>query len=384
MQLVPLSRTQAFYAPLVVSGNRVDLLHDGAMCFPAMLSAIEEAEHEILMEMYWFSSDRTGRRFADALSAKAREGVRVRVIYDAVGSWEADEGMFASMERAGCEVEQYNPVSPFRKRFNLGVVHRRDHRKILVVDQRVAFTGGVNIGDPWASEEDGGGGWRDDMIRVEGRAALQLRDVFLHTWNRIAPAGDPIAVPMPPAEIGDCRVRALANFYRGERVSVRNEYLSRIRHAREHVYITNSYFVPDRVIRKALADAAARGVDVKVLVPGESDLMAVQYASRKLYGWLLDRGIEIWEWQRTILHAKTASVDGAWCTVGTYNLDYRSWRLNLEVTVSVEDRRVSQQMSAQFLRDLAHSLPVPREHQRFRPLTDRLLENFFYFFRKLL
>jgi cardiolipin synthase A/B len=384
MQLIPLTRTQAFYAPLMVSGNRVDLLHDGAMCFPAMLTAIDEAEHEIVIEMYWFASDRTGRKFADALSAKARAGVRVFVIYDAIGSIEADDAVFEGMIRAGCEVEQYNPVSPLRKRFRLGVVHRRDHRKILVVDQRIAFTGGINLGDPWAPEEEGGGGWRDDMIRVEGVAALQLRDIFFHTWRRVGRTAAPIDLPRPPPEIGDCHVRALANFYLGERLSVRREYLSRIRAAKERVYITNSYFVPDRTIRNELAKAVARGVKVKVIVPGESDLVAVQYASKNLYGWLLDRGIEIWEWQRTILHAKTAVVDREWCTVGTYNLDYRSWRLNLEVTVSVEDRRVSEQMAAQFERDLDHSISVPREHQRFRPITDRMLENFFYFFRKLL
>ena len=155
----------------LVSGNGVTLLHDGEQAFPAMLEAIEAAEREILLEMYWFGSDAVGRQFAKALSSRARAGLRVRVIYDAVGSVQSDGRMFARMRDAGCEVEQYNPIAPWRARFRIGVVNHRDHRKLLIVDRRVGFTGGVNLGNEWAPESAGGGGWRDDTIRIEGPAA---------------------------------------------------------------------------------------------------------------------------------------------------------------------------------------------------------------------
>ncbi len=373
--------------PLPVAGNKVTLLHDGAQCFPAMLDAIAAAKNEILLEMYWFHSDRTGTVFADLLSDKAREGVRVQIIYDAVGSWEASESMFDRMRAAGCDVHQFHPIAPWRKRFRVGVVNRRDHRKILVVDGRVFFTGGVNLGDPWAPPSEGGEGWRDDMIRVEGPAALQARAVFLETWTALGRPVLPRGEWRPSDdEIPGCesRVRVLTNFHRGDRVAIRREYLERIAAARRYVYIANSYFVPDRVVRRHLADAAERGVDVRVLVPGEGDVQAVFYAGRSLYDRLLSSGIGLWEWQRAVLHSKSAVIDDHWCTVGTYNLDHRSWRFNLEVNVAIRDAAVGRAMKARFEQDLSASVPVDPRTRRFRPLSERLLESFFYLFRKLL
>jgi cardiolipin synthase len=367
-----------------VRGNRVTLLHDGGVCLPAMLEAIERAEHEILFEMYWFGSDRTGRRFAEALSKKAREGLRVLVIYDAVGSIDADDAMFDEMRAAGCDVREYNPIAPWRARFKMGLVNNRDHRKIIVADQRIAFTGGVNVGDLWAPEAEGGGGWRDDMIRIEGTAAFAMREVFFQTWRDLGgrlPEGE----KMPPRAADDgSPVRVLTGHYRRSRAAIRRSYLEEIRRASSHIYITNSYFVPDRVIRRALGSASDRGVKVKVLLPGESDVTAVYYAGRRLYEWLLDRGVELYEWQGTVLHAKTAVIDDRWCTVGTYNMDYRSWRSNLEVNVSVEDAGVAGAMSERFRADIARAVPVKADDWRFRPLSERVLEHFFYLFRKLL
>jgi cardiolipin synthase len=375
----------------MVRGNRVTLLHDGATCLPAMLDAIESAEQEVLLEMYWFGSDRTGWRFARTLCEKARQGVKVCVIYDAVGSIDADESMFADMMAAGCDVRQYNPIAPWRARFNIGLVNNRDHRKILVVDQCVGFTGGVNIGDPWAAESEGGGGWRDDMIRIEGEAALQMRDVFLHTWREL---GGKLPYPRIASSEISARgtripedgspVSVLASTYRATRAAIRRSYLDQIRRAKERIYITNSYFVPDRVIRRALIRAVRRGADVKVLVPGDSDVPAVYYAGRRLYRRLMAAGIELYEWQGTVLHAKTAIVDQRWCTVGTYNMDYRSWRANLEVNVTVEDPGVASAMAERFQADIAHSVKIDRHEWRFRPLSERVAEHFFYLFRKLL
>lgn len=375
----------------MVRGNRVLLLHDGATCLPAMLEAIDRAEREILLEMYWFGSDKTGWRFAKALMQKAKKNVAVCVIYDAVGSLEADDAMFDEMRAAGCDVREYNPIAPWRQRFNIGLVNHRDHRKILVVDQHIAMTGGVNIGDPWLPESEGGGDWRDDMIRIEGVAALDMRDMFIHTWRELGGVD-----PCPAMTADDLRdsgvsvpdegspVRVLGSHYRAARAAIRRSYLEEIRRANSHIYIANSYFVPDRVIRSALGAARSRGVDIKVLLPGVSDVPAVFYAGRRLYRWLLERGIELYEWQGTVLHSKTAVIDDRWCTVGTYNMDYRSWRSNLEVNVTIEDHGVAAAMSERFRADIGRSSPVKLDDWRFRPLGERLFEHFFYLFRKLL
>lgn len=368
----------------VVGGNHVTLLHDGERFFPAMLSAIESAEREVLVEMYWFASDRTGRRFAEALAARARQGVDVRVLYDAVGSWETDEEMFDAMRAAGCRVEQYNPIAPWRKRFKLGVVNNRDHRKMLVVDGRTGFVGGLNLGDEWAPEADGGQGWREDVVRVQGPAVRQMRDLFDYTWSLLV-GRQPLAVPTPPATPeGESPVRVLASHYRGDRRAIRRAYLERIRAARRRICITNSYFVPERVVRRALAAAVRRGVEVRVLLPGESDVPAVSFAGRRLYSWLLERGVRLFEWQGNILHSKTAVVDGEWCAVGSYNLDYRSWRFNLESIVTIDDPSVAEAMEQQFERDLQRAGPIELRHWRYRSLSERGLEWFFYRFRKLL
>jgi len=369
----------------LVEGNRVRPLHDGVEVFPEMLAAIENAQHEILLEMYWFASDETGWRFARALVERAKAGVEVAVIYDAIGSLEAEQEMWTVLREAGASVLEYNPIAPWRRRFRFGRINRRNHRKMLIVDNAIGFTGGVNIGDPWAPESEGGEGWRDDMIRIEGPAVEQMRRIFLHGWKMARGEVPTDAdVEEPSEKEASSRVRVLANHFFGERRAIRSAYLERIDAARRCIYITNSYFVPDAKIRRALARAAARGVDVRVLLPGESDVAAVYYAGRKLYGWLLERGVKLHEWRGVVLHAKTAVVDGSWCTVGTYNLDYRSWRFNLEVTAAIEDESVAGALERRFLQDLERSPAVNLRDYRYRSLGERFLENFFYLFRKLL
>ena len=372
----------------LVSGNRVTLLHDGKQAFPAMLEAIAEAKREILLEMYWFASDTVGQQFADALVSRAATGVKVRVIYDAVGSIQSDGRMFSRLRDAGCEVEQYNPIAPWRARFRIGVVNHRDHRKLLIVDRQVGFTGGVNLGDEWAPQSAGGAGWRDDTIRIQGPAVEQMCDIFDYGWLRIVEP-QTVAKPRfrPPVDTGDgrgSRVRVLANHYSRERRAIRQAYLRRIESAQRSVCITNSYFVPDGQIRRVLRRAVSRGAEVRVIVPGESDVLAVRHAARKLYGRLLEAGIQLYEWQGSILHSKTAVIDGRWCTVGTYNLDSRSLRFNLEVVAAVEDAAVAGAMEDRFNEDLEHTTPVSYEEWRRRPLHVRMLDDFFYRFHRLL
>jgi cardiolipin synthase len=337
--------------------------------------------------MYWFGSDGIGTRFADLLARRAREGVQVKIIYDAVGSIDADDAMFVELEAAGCEVIQYNPIAPWRQRFRLAVVNRRDHRKMLIIDGQIGYTGGVNLADPWAPESAGGKGFHDDVIRIDGPVASDMRALFMGTWCKITHEGD--AQEQPPATSAGpveetSGVEILADLSLGGRRAIRREYLRRIACAKRFVYITNSYFLPDRVIRKTLFDAVARGVDVRVLVPGLSDIAAVYFATRHLYEDLVGRGVRIFEWHGTVLHSKTAVIDGNWCTVGTYNLDYRSWRFNLEVTAAVEDGAVGAAVERQFIEDLRSAQEVDVHHFRFRPLLERMAERFFYLFRKLL
>jgi cardiolipin synthase len=368
-----------------IAGNEVALHRDGTEAYPAMLEAIAAAREQVLLEMYWFDSDRAGRRFADALGAAARRGVEVAVLYDAVGSIGADPAMFTELRRAGAHVVEFGPVAPWRRRFRLERLTRRDHRKILVVDGEIGFTGGCNIADAWLSLEDSGRAWRDDMISVRGPAARGLMLSVLGIWRRTG--GVPllhIRRSLPPP-VGETRVSVLgeASFLREQR-EISRAYLSEIYRAKKRAWIRNAYFLPDRRVRHALGRAAARGVDVRVLMPGESDVELVRHASRATWGYLLRRGVRLFEWQPGILHAKSAVIDGRWSTIGTFNLDYLSLRSNLEVNASVDDEVFGAVMEGSFLRDLEDSREIDRQAFFYRPLGERLLEFVAYRFRKFL
>jgi len=366
-----------------IPGNRVSLLHDSEHCLPALLAAIEGAEVEVLLEMYWFGSDKWGRKFAVALAEKARQGVRVCVSYDAVGSFESDRAMFAELERAGCDVYEYNPLQLFSRRFSFRRLNRRNHRKLLVIDGKTAFTGGVNLGDAWGPLSDGGK-FRDDLIRLDGPAVAAMRAIFVSAFRgKGAGTLRGATLPVGPPE-GSSVVEVLTNHgYRKRRV-IEHAYLDRIRAAKRCILITNSYFIPRSAVRKALAQAVKRGVDVRVLLPVESDVPAVQYATRRLYGTLLRSGVQLFEWGQSILHSKTAVVDGAWCTVGSHNLDYRSWIYNLELNVMVEDKAVAGALERRMIADMETSGRVDLRTWLFRPLGQRILEELFYLLRRFL
>jgi cardiolipin synthase len=370
-------------AESMIAGNSVELLHDGA-CLPAMLAAVEAAQHEILLEMYWFDSDQVGRTFAEALCEKARKGVRVCVTFDAVGSFEADRAMFDAMRAAGADVYEYNPVRFLRRRFSFAGLNRRNHRKMLVIDGHYGFTGGVNIADPWTCRDDGGREFRDDMVAIDGPVVGSMRAIFLNTFRGRSRAQALAEPPPVPAATGASGVRVLSNERWRRRRLIDRTYLSQIRGARDRILIANSYFIPSRIVRHALAQAVRRGVSVKVLVPLDSDVPAVRYASTRLYEWLLERGVELYEWPRNYLHSKTAAIDGAWCTVGTHNLDHRSWAYNLEINVAIDDATVARRLEERIRADLGRSVRVDLHTWRFRPLGQRLLEALFYMFRHVL
>lgn len=347
-----------------------------------MLDMIESAQEEILLEMYWFQSDATGQRFADALIRAAARGVNVCVIYDALGSFGVDPRMFERMEEAGCKVAVYKPLAPWTRRFKIGGLTRRNHRKLLVVDADHAITGGVNIGDQWLPKSDGGEGWRDEMVAVRGPVAGVFRNIIADTWQN-----DCEMPPLPRRSeareaVATDKLSVLVTAKRREHRDIRDAYLERIRTARTSIIIANAYFLPDRIIRRALQRASERGVRVCLLVPGMSDIPAIFWSTRYLYSRLLRWGIEVYEWRTSVLHSKVVVTDHRWASVGTYNLDYVSWLSNLEVALGVEHALFATQVVQELHDDLGNSVRIDPKRWAHRPLYFRLLSRFFFTFRK--
>jgi cardiolipin synthase len=365
---------------LPVDGNRVRLLRDGREAFPAMLEAIGRARREVLLEMYWIQGDRAGAMFRDALTERARNGVDVRVTYDALGSIGAPASMWAPLLAAGGQVYEFGPLSPLRQRF-LKRLNFRDHRKILVVDGECAFTGGLNIGDPWLPTEQGGGNWRDDAIELRGSVAADFRALFYETWRR---SGRPI-----PTGVGRLtrpssdRVVLLTNRRRHRR-SIRHAYLSGLRRAQRHIDITNPYFLPGPIFLTALKRAQARGAEVRILIPGQSDVWVVSMAMGSLIGRLLESNVRVFAYQGRVLHAKTAVFDETLAMVGTYNLDARSRRYNRECNVAVYDAAVASAARASFEQDLQESIELSLDGWKQRSLAHRFFAWFAYPLRQFL
>jgi cardiolipin synthase len=348
------------------------LLRDGELAFPAMLDAIARAEREVLLEIYWIGADSVGMRFRDALAERARTGVKVCVIYDAVGSMGVTPAWWQPLFAAGGRAVEYHSISPLDQRFRLDRVELRDHRKLLVVDGIDGFTGGINLAAPWLTAAEGGAGWRDDMIQVRGQATGELRSLFYRTWRKLTRDSPPPDVH-PLARRHTAPVWVLVSQWRRRR-SIHREYVVRITRARNRVDIANSYFVPDRRVRAALFGAVRRGVRVRVLLPSKSDIPVVQFAVEALFDTLIRHGIEIWTMPGTMLHAKTAIIDESFTTIGSYNLDERSWRKNLEVNLAVEDSDFARHVRSWFERDLGVAMRVDLATWRRRSLARRGFE----------
>lgn len=379
---VPFWRRPPPDAPwFAVDDTRVRLLRDSD-AIVAMLHAVESAEREVLLEMYWVGSDVVGERFREVLTRKARAGVRVKVIYDAVGSLSVTEPFWLPLLHAGGHVYEYHSLWPMRPTFDLARIEERDHRKVLVVDGARAFTGGLNLAVPWLAPEDGGDGWRDDMVEIDGPVSAELRTLFFKTWARVAAEPKPVDL-LSLSRRPQRRVWVLTTL-RSSRRSTRREYLRRIRDARRSIDIANSYFLPDRVVKRALLAAVARGVRVRVLVPERGDIAAVQYALEALFDELLRGGVELFALPGPVMHAKTAIVDDDFATIGSFNLDERSRRMNLEVNVAVSDRAFTEHVRTWFERDLARAHRVDLYRWRARPLVRRGVERIAHALRRFL
>ena len=375
---------------MVAAGNRVALLRDGAETYPAMLEAIDGAKQFVHLETYIFADDFTGRRFAEALAAAAKRGVEVALLFDSLGSWKSGSWLFEWMAGHGVKVLGYKPLVPWRTGWGWP---RRDHRKMLVVDGAQGFTGGINVGDQWAAEKDGGKAWRDTMVRLVGPAVHALDQLFRETWAKeskrqkravtLSPPPGDTPPPPPPleGEIDGAAIQIVGNREFGRRRAIRRAYRHAMAQARRSIFIANAYFIPDHAILRSLRAARRRGVRVAILVPGESDVASVTWASRAVYEKLLSWGIEIFQWCKPVFHAKTAVIDGVWSTVGSYNLDTQSLRYNLEVTALAYDREVAERLEAMFCDDSSLCERLDLESWRRRPWWWRVPERVCYAFR---
>ncbi|MBK9088910.1 MAG: cardiolipin synthase [Holophagales bacterium] len=345
------------------AGNRVELLLDNARAFESKAEAIRGAKRSVWAEYYIVEDDATGRAFLADLSERAKAGCDVRLLYDAVGSSAIPEGSLEALRAAGGKTESFLPLNPLRKRWS---AHLRNHRKLLVVDEQIGFTGGMNVGDDYA----GGGSivarsgrgrrnrpWHDAHLRLEGPAVFDLATVFAEDWTfasgeRLVPSSIPLPIaggsvvavlPSGPDQIANANAHV---------------YFAALSGALERCWLTTPYFVPDEPTVRALCNAAYRGIDVRVLVPAVSDVPVAQAAGRFFYGTLLRSGVRIFEYLPGVLHAKTVVVDGSWALVGSANLDFRSFSLNFELGALVFDRAFATLLEERFTGDLIRSREV--------------------------
>lgn len=367
----------------LIAGNRVRLLRNGEEVFPRWLEAIEGARTRISLEMYIFNDDLIGKRVAAALGRAAERGVQVRLLYDFIGCRDASPGFFEQLRERGVRARPYHPYRFWRPRF--WSLLRRNHRKTLVVDGALAFTGGLNIADEWLPAEEGGGGWHDAVVEVHGPAARRLELIFIETWNRKVRRKhrfDLESTP-PPAPAGDTSVAVISNTESGDRFAIRRAALHAMREARRRVLLANPYFVPDPGILRGLCAAAARGVDVRVLVPAESDSLTLDHAARATFPRLLRAGVQIFQ-QPKVVHTKVILVDDLFVSLGSYNLDHRSLSYNLESVVNAEDPALGAAVARMLDEDIAEADPLPLASLEGRSAVTWLQERIAYAIRRWL
>jgi cardiolipin synthase len=361
----------------LVGGNAVRLLRNGAEAYPAWLGAIDRARHRISMEMYIFADDKIGDRFADALCRAARRGVTVRLIYDFIGCRFTSPTFFQRLRRAGVHTIVYHAYRFWRPRF--WTLLRRDHRKTLVCDGQLAFTGGINIADEWLPTEEGGGGWLDAAVEVRGPAVPVLEATFLRVWNRRARRRARLDATklQVPAAAGATSLSIIANTELLDRFAIRRAALHALRESRTRAFLANPYFVPDRGFLRGLCQAAARGVDVRLLVPARSDHRTLDLAARATFTNLLKAGVRIFQ-HRNVVHSKALLIDDDFVSLGSYNLDHWSLAYNLEVVVNTLDREYHAQVRGMLEENMAGAEEIHLATFKRRSLVTKLLERLAY------
>jgi len=364
---------EAITSAPIAHGNHAEILVNGDEIFPAFLDAIASARESIDLLTYIYWRGEIGGRIAEALSARAREGVEVNVLLDAVGSAKMGLDLIDEMRDAGVTVVRFRPPKPYAIRR----VNNRTHRKLLIADGRVGLTGGVGIADEWTGDAQDPDHWRDTHVRVRGPAVRGLQGAFAENW--LEATGDVLVGPKYLPELepldGGCTMQVVRSSAGVGDTNVEALYFLAIACARERLNLTAAYFAPRPAFVEALCDAARRGVEVRVLVPGEHiDKGFVRQAGRGAYDDLLECGVRIWEYRPTMLHAKTLAIDGCWTSIGSVNFDNRSFQLQDEVTLCVSCRRFAGALDEQFERDLARSEEIDLERWRSRSLRAKASE----------
>jgi len=354
--------------------NRIEVLTNGEAYYPAELEAIGQAQQTINLEFYIFSRGEIARRFVDALVAKARAGVRVNMLVDAMGSsgLAIRRDLLGELREAGCKVFFYHPLHINHiDRFNI-----RTHRQIIVIDGRVGFVGGAGVADHWYKAQGKQPAWRDTMVRVKGPAVQSLQGIFIENWLESSGeilTGSEYLPPHEPA--GETSALVLNSSSRGRSTHARILYQVLVASARRSLCITTPYFLPDAALRRELVAARRRGVVVEVVCPGDKiDHWFTRRASRRLYGELLAEGVQIFEYAPAMIHAKVLLVDGTWAVIGTTNFDHRSFSINDEVNLVVPDGSLNERLRHDFERDLEKSREVTFEAWNSRPWFERLQE----------
>ena len=358
--------------PPLSRGNHIDTLINGDRIFPAMLDAINGARASICFETYIYWDGEIGARFTEALCARARAGVAVHVILDGVGT-RLDRDQLATMRDAGIQVERFHPL---HLRF-LGQINNRTHRKLLIVDGSIGFTGGVGIADQWQGNAQDAEHWRDVHFRVQGPVVAQMQAAFMDNWLKTRATllhGDRYFPALQP--VGDLQAQLFRSSPDEGAESVRLLYLLSIACARRTVRIANAYFVPDDLARDTIISALKRGVRVQIILPGRLiDAPVTRRASRSRWGPILEAGAEIHEFQPTMFHCKVMIVDEIWTSVGSTNFDNRSFRLNDEANLDIHDERFAREQIAIFERDLARSRRITFAEWKARPLSEKIMEH---------
>ena len=378
--------TELFGNPLVI-GNQVELLIDGPTTYQAMFEAIEKAKDHINLETFIFEDDdEVGKRFAELLIRKQQSGVQVNIMFDSVGSILTPDAFFKTLKDNGINIVEFNPVNPLKARKDWKV-NERDHRKLLIVDGHTAFLGGINISSVYSRGSFSGSKsdsnerkskdipWRDTHVKIIGPIVAEFQKTFVTAWSEqkggLLPERNYYPeIPSTGKEV----VRAVASSPNDTYNQMYVTLLSAFNSAETQLWITNAYFVPDPQMLEALKEAVQRGVDVRLLLPGKSDSEMVYYASRSYYDELLKAGVKIYERNDALLHAKTALIDGVWSTIGSTNMDWRSFVSNYEINAVMLGADFGDKMKVLFEKDLAASHLITHEDWKKRSLYARLKE----------
>lgn len=370
-------------SPLVL-GNRLVLLQDGPATYQAMFAAIRAANQSIHLETYIMDDDEIGQQFSELLLHKQAQGVQVNLIYDSVGCINTPQAFFDRLIGGGIQVVEFNPINPMNDNGNDWQLNNRDHRKLLIVDGRIAFVGGINISNAYSSNpfsrrakknRQQVGGWRDVHSQIEGPVVAEFQKLFVATWQKQnGPPLDHVMLYPVLAHAGDDIVRAIGSAANDPNSPIYLTLLSAFAHAERTINLTVAYFVPDAQLLQALIDAAGRGVSVTMILPSYTDSWLMFHLGRTHYEELLSAGVNIYQRRGAVMHAKTVSIDGVWSTIGSTNLDWRSFIHNDELNAVILGRDFGTQMDTMFAEELGESEVMVLKQWRERPWLDRFRE----------